>query len=57
MEIFAVIISKNWSDARLLAHYEKILETNMKIKNAHHLEKQSNIKNKTLILIIYFHYL
>ena len=26
-------------------------------KNAHHLEKQSNIKNKTLILIIYFDYL
>ena len=30
----------------------------MKIKkNAHHLEKQSNIKTKTLILIIYFDYL
>ena len=27
-----VIISENWSDARLLARYEKILETNMKIK-------------------------
>ena len=26
-------------------------------KIAHHLEKQSNIKNKTLILIIYFDYL
>lgn len=29
----------------------------MKIKNAHHLEKQSNIKTKTLILITYFDYL
>ena len=29
----------------------------MKIKNAHHLEKQSNIKDETLILIIYFDYL
>ena len=28
-----LIISKNWSDARLRAHYEKILETNMKIRN------------------------
>lgn len=29
----------------------------MKIKNTHHLEKQSNIKTKTLILITYFDYL
>lgn len=38
-------------------YFENTLETNMKTKIAHHLEKQSNIKTKTLILIIYFDYL
>ena len=38
-------------------YFENILETDMKIKIAHHLEKQSNIKTKILILIVYFDYL
>jgi len=37
--------------------YENFLEITLKTKNAHHLEKQSNIKIKTLISIDYFDYL
>ena len=40
------------------SHVMKNLRNNYENeKNAHHLEKQSNIKNKALILIIYFDYL
>ena len=37
--------------------YENFSEITLKTKNAHHLEKQSNKKMKTLILIVYFDYL
>ena len=55
MKIFTVRIIKSQLGL-IYRYYENFFGIFLKIKIAHHLEKQSKIKNKTLILIINFDY-